>query len=280
MTATEPGLSPPATSDLTLTPPAPVAAVATEKAGGMVPVDPATLPALDAKVDEYVDSILALDVHSPDFTAKAGDVRAMGDDDIRAAADTSNRLLQSPVRAMQRGPMSESGKVATTLLELRRTIEDLDPSEATGVKKLLGLIPFGDKIADYFRQYESAQKHLDAIVEALYDGQDELRKDNAALEQEKIHLWETMQRLGQYIYIAQHLDATLAAKIAEVERTDAEKAKALREDVLFYVREHLSIDGRDRHLQSAGARRNEPDDHGAPDRDRQVTGVLEARARL
>ena len=39
----------------------------------------------------------------------------------------------------------------------------------------------------------------------LHDGQDELRKDNAALEQEKVHLWETMQRLGQYIYIAQHL---------------------------------------------------------------------------
>ena len=38
MTAAEPGLTPPATSDLTLTPPAPVAAVATEKAGGMVPV--------------------------------------------------------------------------------------------------------------------------------------------------------------------------------------------------------------------------------------------------
>src|SRR5947207_14265308 len=135
MTATEPGLSPPATSDLTLTPPAPVAAVATEKAGGMVPVDPATLPALDAKLDEYVDSILALDVHSPDCTAKAGDVRAMGDDDIRAAADTSNRLLSAPVRAMQRG---QGGNVAATLLDLRRTIEDLDPAEASGVKKLLG----------------------------------------------------------------------------------------------------------------------------------------------
>ena len=99
------------------------------------------------------------------------------------------------------------------------------------------MIPFGDKIADYFRKYESAQTHLDAIIKALYDGQDELRKDNAALEQEKVHLWETMQRLAQYIYIAQHLDAALAAKIAEIEATDPEKAKALRDDVLFYVRQ-------------------------------------------
>jgi uncharacterized protein YaaN involved in tellurite resistance len=211
--------------------------VATAKAEGMVPIDPAALPGLDAKVNEYVDSIVALDVHSPAFTAKAGDVRSMGDDDIRAAADTSNRLLATPVRTMQSGPLQEGGKVASTLLDLRRTIEDLDPKHATGTHKLLGVIPFGDKLRDYFRKYESAQTHLDAIVKALYDGQDELRKDNAALEQEKVHLWETMQRLAQYIYIAQHLDATLEARINTVEATDPEKAKALRDDVLFYVRQ-------------------------------------------
>jgi uncharacterized protein YaaN involved in tellurite resistance len=237
MTANEPVVAPPATAasaDLTLAPPEPVAAVAPEKAGGMVPIDQAAIPGLDAKVAQYVESIVATDVHSPEFTAKAGDVRSMGDDDIRNAADTSNKLLNAPVKAMQRG---QGGNVAETLLDLRKTIESLDPAEASGVKKFLGLIPFGDKITDYFRKYESAQKHLDAIVNALYDGQDELRKDNAALEQEKVHLWETMQRLAQYIYIAENLDKTLAAKIVEIEATDPERAKALRDDVLFYVRQ-------------------------------------------
>jgi uncharacterized protein YaaN involved in tellurite resistance len=237
MSATPESLTPPSTTDLALTPPTAVAAVAPTKAEGMVPIDAAALPGLDAKVAEYVESIVTLDVHSPAFATKAGDVRSMGDDDIRAAADTSNRLLSAPVRAMQQGPLSEGGKVAATLLDLRRTIEDLDPKQATGVKKLLGMIPFGDKIVDYFRKYESAQGHLDGIIKALYDGQDELRLDNAALEQEKLHLWETMQRLNQYIYIAKQLDANLAARIAQVEATDPEKAKALRDDVLFYVRQ-------------------------------------------
>jgi uncharacterized protein YaaN involved in tellurite resistance len=237
MSATPESLTPPTATELTLTPPAPVAAVAPARAEGMVPIDAAALPGLDAKVSEYVESIVTLDVHSPAFATKAGDVRSMGDDDIRAAADTSNRLLSAPVRAMQQGPLSEGGKVAATLLDLRRTIEDLDPKQATGVKKLLGMIPFGDKIADYFRKYESAQSHLDGIIKALYDGQDELRLDNAALEQEKLHLWETMQRLNQYIYIAKRLDAMLAERIAQVEATDPEKAKALRDDVLFYVRQ-------------------------------------------
>lgn len=236
MSATE-SLTPPAAGELTLTPPTAVGAVPPSAAEGMVPIDTATVPALDAKVAEYVDGIVELDVHSPAFAAKAGDVASMGDDDIRAAAETSNRLLASPVRAMKQGPLSEGAKVATSLLDLRRTIEDLDPKQATGVKKLLGMIPFGDKIVDYFRKYESAQSHLNGILQALYDGQDELRKDNAALEQEKVHLWETMQRLTQYIYIAERLDAALAAKITEIEVADPEKAKALRDDVLFYARQ-------------------------------------------
>jgi uncharacterized protein YaaN involved in tellurite resistance len=231
-------LTPPAeTSTLVLTPPEPVAAVAPAKAGGMVPLDTAALPGLDQKVSDYVTSIVSLDPHSPAFGAKADDIRTMGDDDIRAAAESSNRLLQAPMRAMSKGDFSEGSKVSKSLLELRRTIEDLDPGQASGVKKLLGIIPFGDKLQDYFRKYESSQSQLDGILRALYSGQDELRKDNASLEQEKAHLWETMQRLGQYIYIAEHLDVALEAKIAEIQATDADKAKTLQQDVLFYVRQ-------------------------------------------
>ena len=193
-------LTPPAAAgSLALTPPEPVAAVAPEQVGGMVTIDPAAVPGLDAKVQAYVDGIVALDVHSPEFTTKANDVRSMGDAEIRASAETSNHLLNAPVRAMEDGATS---KVSATLVDLRRTVEDLDPSDATGVKKLLGFIPFGDKIRDYFHKYESAQSHLDAIIKALRNGQDELLKDNAALEQEKVHLWETLQRLAQYVYIA------------------------------------------------------------------------------
>src|SRR5215831_1413743 len=192
-------LTPP--SELTLQAPEPVKPA---KAGGMVPIPAAALPALDQKVAAYVDSIVTLDVHSPAFTAKADDVRTMGNDELRASAETSTTLLASPVRALQKS--GDTGKVATTLLDLRRTVEDLDPKQATGAKKLLGMIPFGDRLRDYFHKYESAQSHIDAILKALLDGQDELRKDNAALDQEKVHLWETMQRLAQYAYVADHLD--------------------------------------------------------------------------
>src|SRR3954470_569774 len=229
-TATAPGLI--------LTAPAPSQPVAATAAPSLAPaVDPAALPGLDSKVDSFLTSLMAAEPRSPEFAAKATDVRSMGDVDIRAAAESSNRLLQSPVRALQSGGLSEGSTVGQTLLDLRRTVENLDPKEATGAKKLFGMIPFGDKIEDYFRKYQSAQSHLEGILHALRNGQDEVGKDNAALNLEKQQLWDAMTRLNQYVYVAERLDSTLSAAIAELEATNPDKAKAFREDVLFYVRQ-------------------------------------------
>ncbi|HEY0616569.1 MAG TPA: toxic anion resistance protein [Kribbella sp.] len=229
-TATAPGLI--------LTAPAPTQPVAATAAPSLAPaVDPAALPGLDSKVDSFLTALMSAEPRSPEFAAKAGDVRSMGDVDIRHAAESSNRLLQSPVRALQSGGLAEGSTVGKTLLELRRTVENLDPKEATGAKKLLGMIPFGDKLEDYFRKYQSAQSHLEGILHSLRDGQDELGKDNAALNLEKQQLWDAMTRLNQYVYVAERLDARLSAGIAELDATDPEKAKALRDDVLFYVRQ-------------------------------------------
>ena len=231
-------LAPPAPEGLVLTPPAPAAAVATTAAPKMAPAVPeAALPGLDAKVDDYIGSLMAADAKSPEFAAKTNDVRTMGDKEIRDAADTSNRLLKVPVRELNEGSLSNGSKVGATLIELRRTVEDLDPREAGGPKKLLGMIPFGNRLRDYFQRYQSAQSHLNAIIQALYDGQDELRRDNAALNQEKQSLWTTMGMLNQYIYVAERLDAKLSATIAQLDATDPDRARALREDVLFYVRQ-------------------------------------------
>ncbi len=233
-------LAPPAATDSLRLEPPPAAAqpIPTTAAPRMAPAVPeSALPGLDAKVETYLQALMTAAPKSPQFEAKANDVRVMGDEDIRRAAESSNRLLKSPVKALQEGGLSEGGKVGKTLLELRRTVEDLDPSQATGVKKVLGMIPFGDKITDYFRKYQSAQSHLDGILNALRQGQDELHRDNVALNLEKQNLWDSMGRLNQYVYIAERLDAKMAAQIATLEMSDPEKASALKQDVLFYVRQ-------------------------------------------
>ncbi len=231
-------LAPPPSEAFVLTAPAPSLAIADTSAPKMAPAVPeAALPGLDSKVDTYLDGLMRTTAKSPEWEAKAADVRSMGTDEIRFAAESSNRMLQMPVKALNEGGLSGNSKVGKTLLDLRRTVEDLDPGQAQGAKKFLGMIPFGDRVTDYFRKYQSAQSHLNGILHSLQSGQDELTKDNVALNLEKKNLWESMGRLNQYVYVAERLDARLAAQVATLEATDPEKAKALREDVLFYVRQ-------------------------------------------
>lgn len=226
-------------SILTLEAPKPMEVVATTQAPKMAPqVEAAQVPILDEKVESFMKQIDQAETKSPELAAQADAVRSMGDADIRKAAETSNRLLETPVKAIREGGLTQVSTVGKTLMELRRTIEDLDPhAEASVGKKLFGIIPFGRNVQDYFRKYQSSQQHLNAILHALRSGQDELTRDNVSLAMEKENLWQTMGRLNQYIYIAERLDAQLSQRIAEIAITDPDRAKVLSEDVLFYIRQ-------------------------------------------
>jgi uncharacterized protein YaaN involved in tellurite resistance len=215
--------------------PKPVTATAAPKMAPQVAAE--MVPELDAKVDTFLTALSSEAVGSPGFAAQAENVRTMGDADIRRAAETSNRMLDKPVSALKNGAISGTSDVGKTLLALRRTVEDLDPGQAKGAKKFWDMLPFNDKVEDYFRKYQSSQSQLNGILHSLRSGQDELTKDNVALNLEKTNLWAVMGRLNQYIYVAERLDAKLAAKIAEMELTDPEGAKTLSQDVLFYVRQ-------------------------------------------
>lgn len=234
-----PRLNPPeGAAVLTLQAPAPPPVVQATQAPQMAPpVTEEQRPVLDAKVNQFMGAIMSEESGSPEFSRQADAVRSMGDADIRRAAEMSNRLLDTPLNEMKTGGLSDVSKVSGTLVELRRTIEELDPSEVGAQKKFLGLIPFGDKVQDYFRKYQSSQNHLNAILHALRSGQDELTKDNVSLNMEKQQLWDTMNRLNQYIYLAEQLDSQLSGAIAELQVSDPMKADALNKDVLFYVRQ-------------------------------------------
>jgi uncharacterized protein YaaN involved in tellurite resistance len=247
--APDPGATPAAqaapaatTATLVLDAPAPVTAVAPAQANSAVPISEADRAKLDGMVANYLDAVSTLDTHSQAFSDKVKDIGKLGDDDIRASAAVSNRLLDKPLAAMQNGGLTETSTVSKSLLSLRRQVEDLDPSrqgDLLSPRKLLGLLPFGagDKLQDYFDKYRSSQHQLDSIITSLYHGQDELQRDNASIEQEKINLWSVMGRLRQYSYLAQSLDTALSARIATIEATDPERAKVLKEDMLFYVRQ-------------------------------------------
>lgn len=221
-------------TELKLTPPDPVPVVAVEKASGLVPVSEDKRSKLDDKVGGFIDELIALDAKSPDFGKKVDQITNMGRKEIMAAAGMSNRFLDRPVRAMDQ----ESG-VGADLAELRRTVEDLDPGRAGKMRgrKLFGIIPFGNKLKTYFDSYASAQTHIQAILARLASGKDELLMDNAAIDVERQKLWDAMGNLEQMIHIARTLDERLEEKAADLDATDPDKARAIRETALFYVRQ-------------------------------------------
>ncbi|MGC1269917.1 MAG: toxic anion resistance protein [Croceibacterium sp.] len=220
---------------LGLTAPDPVPVVAPEQAAGLVPVDAEKKTKLDERVDAFVAELVTSDANSPEFGKKVDQITNMGRKELMQAAGMSNRFLDRPVRAM-----GKDEGVGANLAELRRVVEDLDPGKRGALsptRKFLGIIPFGNKLNNYFRSYQSAQTHIQAVLSSLASGKDELLMDNAAIDVERQKLWEAMGNLEQMIHIARSLDQRLEDKAAELDATDPAKAKAVRETALFYVRQ-------------------------------------------
>jgi uncharacterized protein YaaN involved in tellurite resistance len=224
-----------AEQELKLDAPGPVPAVAPAKAAGLVPVDDTKKSELESRVDSFIDDLIAQDVNSPEFGKRVDAITNMGAREIREAAGQSNRFLDRPVRAMDQ----ESG-VGADLAQLRRTIEDLDPGKQGNLlapKKLFGILPFGNKMRDYFDSYKSSQTHIAQILKSLQSGKDELLMDNAAIDVERQNLWAAMGRLEQMIYLSKEMDRKLEDRANDLDHTDPAKAKAIRETALFYVRQ-------------------------------------------
>src|SRR5690606_39215902 len=221
--------------DFELTPPDPVPAVSADKAAGLVPVTDEKRSKLDEKVEAFVTDLLAQDANSPEFGKKVDQLTNMGRKEIMAASGMSNRFLDRPVRAMDR----DEG-VGANLSELRRVVQDLDPGKRgklSGTRRFLGIIPFGNKLTNYYRSYQSAQTHIQGLLGNLASGKDELLMDNAAIDVARAKLWEAMGNREQMIHISRRLDERLEEKATEPDSVDPAKAKAIRESALFYVRQ-------------------------------------------
>jgi uncharacterized protein YaaN involved in tellurite resistance len=219
-----------------LEPPVAVSAIAPAKAAGLVPLKDQEKAALETKVEAFIDELIATDAASPEFGKKVDALANLGATEIARAAAQSNRFLDRPTRALNK----ETG-IGADLVQLRKIVEDLDPGKSgklTGRKKLFGLIPVGgNALRSYFDSYKSAQGNINAILGALKSGKDELLKDNISIEDERAKLWDAMGKLEQMVHMSKVLDAKLEERATELDVVDPAKAKAIRENALFYVRQ-------------------------------------------
>src|SRR5919109_2634570 len=133
---------------LKLDPPEALQPVPPAEAAGLVPLKSEETNELDKRVAQFVDELAKLDSNSPEFGKKVDQLTAMGRKEIAEAAGASNRFLDRPVKAIDK----DTG-IGADLIELRRTVEELDPKEnskSLTTRKFLGIIPFGRRINNYF----------------------------------------------------------------------------------------------------------------------------------
>ena len=221
-----------------LTPPEVLAPVLPAVAKTAVPLKPELKTAVDDQVERFVTALMNEDVQSDEFKAKLDSAFALGKEEISVAAS----LMQG--RFMQRNFVGvEDSAAFKAIQDMRGHLDDLNPGNEGDLfepQKLLGFIPFGNKLQAYFRKFESAGGQLQKSMQLIYAARDDMQRDVVEIEAVRTKLWEAMQKLGGAVHFAETLDSKLAAKVDSLQATDPIRAKALQQEVLFYARQNLT----------------------------------------
>jgi hypothetical protein len=147
-----------ATPTFQLTPPEVLTPVSTEVARSAVPLKAEVKTAVEDQVDRFVTALLTEDVHTEAFKAKLDSAFALGKEEISIASS----LMQG--RFMQRNFVGvEDSSAFKALQDMRGHLDSLNPGKEGDLlqpQKLLGFIPYGNKLQAYFRKYESAGAQL------------------------------------------------------------------------------------------------------------------------
>lgn len=221
----------------TLSPPEIITPLPQDVAKQAVPLSKETQVAVDDQVDRFMEGLLKEDVQSEAFKAKLDSAFALGREEVSVASS----LMQG--RFMQRNFAGvEDSSAFKAIQDMRGHLDDLNPGKEGDLfqpQKLLGLIPFGNKLQSYFRKYQSVGTQLQKSMQQIYSARDDMQRDVVDIETTRSKLWDAMQKLAAAIYFAETLDTKLASKVATLQSTDAVKAKALEQEVLFYARQNL-----------------------------------------
>ncbi len=203
---------------------------------------PAADRELDAKADQFVAALLAID--PKDFAARkdyASAAESMGLDLQKQAAKKSEILKQQIGKIAK--DEGDGGEVAKSLIDLKLQVEDLDPArfdlDPGWFSRMLGHLPgVGTPLKRYFTKYESAQTVIAAIVRSLEVGRDQLTRDNVNLVDDQKGMYELTGKFEKAIRLAQRIDQKLDAKLKEM-TLGSEQQKFVGEELLFPLRQRI-----------------------------------------
>lgn len=193
--------------------------------------------AVEEQVERFMQGLLTEDLQSDGFKARIDSAFALGREEISIASTLmQGRLMQANFIGM------EDSSAFKAIQEMRGHLDGLNPGKEGDLfqpKKLFGLIPYGNKLQSYFRKYQGAAGQLQKSMQQLYAARDDMQRDVIDIEATRQKLWEAMQKLNAAMHFAETLDRRLHERVQILKTTDALRAQALEQEVLFYARQNL-----------------------------------------
>lgn len=195
------------------------------------------------KADDFVLQILSKDLSKLDVQQTTiNAIEEIGANSQQKAVKQLD-LLKQPIGELSRRA-EDGGAVANALIDLKITVESLDPAKVNfspgWFSRILGYIPgLGTPIKRYLTKFESAQTTIQAIAKSLESGRDQLKRDNVTLKEDQKMLWESEKELEETLRFAQQIDSKIDSACQQYEKDAPNQVKFVQEYMLFPVRQRI-----------------------------------------
>jgi uncharacterized protein YaaN involved in tellurite resistance len=169
-------------------------------------------------------------------------VEAIGAELQKMASRRSDMLKQSIHTLSKTG--DDGGLVATSLIDLRTTVEELDPNKVdfsmNWFRRMISMLPFvGTPIEQYFAQYQSADSVISDIVNSLEKGKDQLKRDVITLDDDQHYMYDLSSKLKKAVAFAEIVDNGLTDKVENELISDDPKVSFIKEEIMFPLRQRI-----------------------------------------
>lgn len=163
---------------------------------------------------------------------------------IQEQAASKSQMLKRPIGELA-SQSEDGGEVANALIELKMKVEELDPGQLDlgkpgWITRTLGKLPFvGNSLKRYFSRYEQSQTIINAIINSLKNGKEQLKRDNMMLLEDQKGMRSNTLKLEKAIKLAQAIDTKLEYKLAREIPADDPKHDFIKDELLFVLRQRI-----------------------------------------
>jgi len=205
-----------------------------DAAAAIVPISDQTRSATLNQADQFIADLLKMDVTSGDFRARIDSAFRLGRKEISESALLTGKFMEKNFAGDTNNPAFQ------VMNEMRALFEALDPGKEGDLftpNKILGVIPFGNKLQTYLHRFDTASASLRKLIDSLFGVEDELSRDDQELFATMNKLLAAMTKLKSVDIFIEHLDQVLVEAVTKLRTNDPARAKAIEQEVLYYARQ-------------------------------------------